>query len=56
MAYKITNLCTSCGLCIPECPVNCIGKGDSIFIIDEHICIECGACSNICPAGAPILD
>jgi ferredoxin len=56
MSYKITDACVSCGACVPECPVNCISQGDTIFVIDENVCIECGSCANVCPVGAPVQE
>ncbi len=41
MAYKITDECTACGLCEPECPVQAISEGDPIYLIDFNKCIEC---------------
>lgn len=53
MAYVINENCISCGACEPECPVNAITAGDSIYVIDEAACIDCGACANVCPVDAP---
>ncbi|MCL2355274.1 MAG: 4Fe-4S binding protein [Oscillospiraceae bacterium] len=52
MAYKITDRCISCGACAGECPVSCIGSGDSTYVIDSERCISCGACASICPVDA----
>ena len=52
MAYKITDICISCGACAPECPVSCISAGDVIYEINEEECINCGACAEICPVSA----
>jgi ferredoxin len=56
MSYKITDACVSCGACEPECPVNAISQGDSIYIIDPNTCIDCGACAGVCPVGAPVPE
>ncbi|GAB6086366.1 4Fe-4S binding protein [Alkaliphilus crotonatoxidans] len=56
MAYKITDACISCGACEPECPVDVISAGDSIYVIDQDGCIECGACANVCPVDAPVPE
>ncbi len=52
MAYKINpDLCTACGTCIDECPVEAISAGD-VYVIDGSSCIDCGACSGACPSDA----
>ena len=52
MAYKIApDLCTACGTCIDECPVEAISAGD-VYVIDGDSCIDCGACAGVCPADA----
>jgi len=51
MAYKITDACTECGSCVPECPVEAIAEG-SPYTIDADACIDCGACAEVCPVEA----
>ena len=52
MAYKINpDLCSACGTCIDECPVEAISAGD-VYVIDAGSCIDCGACSGACPVDA----
>jgi ferredoxin len=54
MAMFITDECTACGLCEPECPNSAIEEGD-IFIIDPNKCDECegveggSRCVEVCP-------
>ena len=53
MAYKINDVCISCGACASACPVEAISEGDGKYVIDADTCIECGACADACPVGAP---
>ncbi len=46
------DLCSLCGLCEQECPVQAIQKDGDIFVIDPGICTDCGYCSDICPEEA----
>jgi ferredoxin len=56
MALYITEECTYCGACEPECPVNAISAGDDVYVIDAGSCTECAgyadapACAAVCPA------
>ncbi|MCK5072958.1 MAG: 4Fe-4S binding protein [Bacteriovoracaceae bacterium] len=52
MAYKISDECTMCGACVPECPVDCISEGDDKYVIDAAKCTDCGACAEVCPMEA----
>jgi ferredoxin len=62
MAYKITEDCTACGLCEPECPVQAISEGDPTYIIDFEKCVECVGhfdepqCASVCPVDACVPD
>ena len=55
MAMKITEDCISCGACEPDCPVEAISEGDTIYVIDPAICVECEGyndepqCLGVCP-------
>jgi ferredoxin len=58
MAMKITEECISCGACEPECPVDAISEGDTLYIIDADLCVECqghfdtSQCVEVCPVDA----
>ncbi len=58
MAYRITDDCTMCGSCEPECPVSAISEGDDQFVIDANACVECvghfdtAQCVDVCPVEA----
>ena len=62
MSYKITEDCTSCGACEPECPNNAISAGDAAFLIEAAKCTECvgfnaeAQCASVCPVSAPVAD
>jgi ferredoxin len=55
MAMIISDECTSCGACEPECPVEAISEGPDMYVIDAKVCIECvghhdtPACVDVCP-------
>lgn len=61
MAMIITEECISCGACEPECPVEAITEGDSIYLIDADLCVECEGhfdspqCLDICPVEDAIV-
>ncbi len=55
MAMKITDECTACALCEPECPTESITEGDDIYEIAAATCNECEdqddgpQCVAVCP-------
>ena len=56
MAYKITERCVGCRMCLKVCPVAAIaGKPSKRHRIVAEACIDCGACGRICPHSA-VLD
>ncbi len=62
MVLKITDDCTNCGACEPECPNGAIFEGEDIFEINQDLCTECvGAfdesqCVEVCPADSILKD
>ncbi|MDJ0721906.1 MAG: 4Fe-4S binding protein [Desulfobacterales bacterium] len=56
MAYRITDMCVGCGMCIKVCPTTAIsGKPRKRHRVIDNACIDCGACGRICPHHA-VLD
>lgn len=52
MAYIITDKCTQCGNCMPECVFEAISEVDGKFVIDADTCEDCGACVDACESNA----
>ena len=45
---SVKKICTSCGLCATQCPVEAIPK-DAPDITDKTLCISCMRCVTVCP-------
>ncbi len=62
MAYKITEDCVLCGVCVTVCPNEAITEGDPIYILDPEKCTECvpvhpvSQCEDVCPTMACVKD
>ena len=62
MALMINDDCTSCGICIAECPNEAILEGDTIYVINPYLCTECVGffdepqCVEVCPVDAIVPD
>lgn len=52
MAYKISDVCISCGGLCWRVSVGAIAEGDAHYEIDADKCIDCGSCAGTCPTGA----
>lgn len=46
-----SELCSGCGLCTKDCPLECIVVEEKKAVIGEG-CSSCGVCTQICPRGA----
>lgn len=62
MSLKITDECTSCAVCEPECPNEAISEGEDIFVINPELCTECVGfydepqCAAVCPVECCVND
>ena len=62
MALIINDDCTSCDLCVDECPNEAISEGEDIYLIEPSKCTECvGAhdepqCLEVCPLECIEID
>ena len=41
--------CIKCGLCVKNCPQQCIDLGSHIPVVDYAKCTSCGTCAEKCP-------
>ncbi|MDO8722491.1 MAG: 4Fe-4S binding protein [Syntrophales bacterium] len=48
-------LCSGCGQCANDCPLEIIEMAGDLPVIDESICIGCGVCLLHCPTDAAKL-
>ncbi len=59
MAYTITNRCTQCGDCVPQCPKDAIKQEGGEYWIDPMLCDDCKdyapkpQCVTVCPIDLP---
>ena len=44
--------CIACGLCVKDCPYNCIELTDESARLITQDCVKCGHCVAICPKNA----
>jgi len=53
MPWVKQELCTGCGVCVQECPVDAVDLGDDGYAaINDEECIRCGRCHDACPQEA----
>lgn len=52
---KVNKLCSECGLCLKNCPVNAISESN-IHSVDKNKCISCLQCISICPKQARYIS
>lgn len=46
------NLCSSCALCVKECPSHALSIEKGLVLWNEEKCIQCDHCISICPHNA----
>lgn len=62
MALLITEKCTNCDMCEPECPNSAISIGENIYEINPLLCTECvghydqPTCVSCCPINNCIIS
>ena len=56
MAYKVTDICTGCCVCLEHCPAEAISIDAGKAIINSFDCIECGSCVAACPLENVIVE
>ncbi|EKO3686984.1 YfhL family 4Fe-4S dicluster ferredoxin [Vibrio metschnikovii] len=61
MALLITDKCTNCDMCEPECPNGAISMGEYVYEINPDLCTECKGhyhqptCQSVCPINNCII-
>ncbi len=59
--YIVEEECTSCGDCMPVCPMGAVLKKKGMYVIDQDACTECEGefdtpqCEDVCPVPDCIL-
>lgn len=50
-----SDLCSSCGACVEQCPVSALHMENDLPLVSEELCITCFCCQEICPEQAITL-
>lgn len=50
------DICTACGTCIDQCPVQALSMHDNLPRVDPDKCIACFCCQEMCPDKAIALS
>ena len=48
-------LCTGCGTCVEQCPMQALSMNGDIPVVDRDTCITCFCCQEMCPEQAMSL-
>ncbi|RJQ45820.1 MAG: 4Fe-4S dicluster domain-containing protein [Gaiellales bacterium] len=50
--------CTGCGICIDECPNECLefDSEDIATLVNAEACDGCGTCEEVCPTEAITME
>ncbi len=62
MSLLITEACTNCDMCEPECPNQAIYMGEKVYEINPDLCTECvgfyeePTCVRVCPINCIFTD
>ncbi len=48
-------LCTGCGTCVEQCPVQALSLWENVAVVDAEKCIACFCCQEMCPEKAITL-
>ncbi|HDP26515.1 MAG TPA: 4Fe-4S dicluster domain-containing protein [Deltaproteobacteria bacterium] len=57
LAVVEVDVCTGCGMCVDECPVEAIViSSETCAQVNRDICIGCGVCTHVCPVDALYLS
>ncbi|MDT8272445.1 MAG: 4Fe-4S binding protein, partial [Desulfomonilia bacterium] len=57
LAVVEVDVCTGCGMCVDECPVEAIViSSENCAQVNRDICIGCGVCTHVCPVDALYLS